>query len=288
MSLVQTLNPGNNDSLVSLANPPQSLPSSLKDQLTSGNLLALTGYPELPATHPKHGRYEVRTGHRNIHKPTYIVSLPFELREEIYTYLVFASSFEVLRVCRSINMQATPLLYKYGIYHIRAIHLPPQYPISIPPSTTLAKIQNIYISMPDIRIAEGFPWKHDISPQTKSLLRQFGGDDDHRKVCHLDLQAWDLTEQMVSLLRTFLGFERIRITVRLRSYDIEDDEGHTLSYTLGIEEQREDYIKEMDERLGPWLGPADCTSIGDSDTADSWGASEILLSLDFRPRALLS
>ncbi|KAL9066083.1 MAG: hypothetical protein Q9161_007808 [Pseudevernia consocians] len=288
MSLVQTLNPDNNDSFVSLPNLSMSLPFSLKDPVPSSNSLALIGYPQFSATHPKQRRYEVRTGYRNINKPTYIISLPFELREEIYTYLVFASSFEVLRVCRSINMQATPLLYKYGVYHIRAIHPPPQYPVSIPPSTTLAKVQNLYISMPDIRIAEGFPWKHVMSAQTKSLLRHFGGDDVYRKVCHLDLQAWDLTEQMVSLLRTFVGFERIRITVRLRSYDIEDDEGDSLSYTLNMKEQREDYIKEMDERLGSYLGPAGCTSIDDPDTADSWGVSESLLSLEFRPRALLS
>ena len=45
-------------------------------------------------------------------KPTYIITLPFELREEIYKYLTLASSFEFLRVCRSINTQAAPLLYK--------------------------------------------------------------------------------------------------------------------------------------------------------------------------------
>lgn len=287
-SSVQLLSPDSENSLFNPANIPREFQLFPEDRPNFSNHLALIQYPRLSSAHLKHRRYEGRIRHHEPDKPIYLITLPFELREEIYTHLALASSFDILRVCRSINTQVTPLLYKYGIYHIRAIHPPHQSSISIPSSDTLARIQNLYISMPDIGFAEGFPWKHDMFSQTKSLLHQFSGDVVHRKVCHLDLQEWDLTEQLVSLLRTFVGFERIKITIRLRSYDAEDDDEHTLSYNLGIKEQREDYVKEMDERLGPWLGPADCTSIDGSDSAEGWGPSEVLLSLDFRPRVLLS
>ncbi|KAF6230556.1 hypothetical protein HO133_004900 [Letharia lupina] len=76
---------------------------------------------------------------------------------------------------------------------------------------------------------------------------------------------------MAGVLRNYVGFERIRITVRLRPYEFGGG-GRVPPFDWEIvEERREDYIKEMDKRLGPWLGPADCMNLGDGTTTEGQG-----------------
>lgn len=286
MSSPQALSP---DLGLNLAILLQELPFSHDTQLSSGYQPTLLQDPEEQSTSASNEQHVDRTGQQDPNKPTYLTTLPFELREVIYTYLAVASSFDFLRVCRSINTQATPLLYKYGTYHIHAIHPRHQYSICLPPSTTLANIQNLYISMPEIRFAGEVPQKHDISSQTLSLLHQFSGDVVRRRLCHLDLQAWHLTDLMGSVLRTFVGFERIRITVRLRPYDGGNGE-RIRPYDWDVEEEeREDYVNAMDERLGPWLGLAQWTVLGDDNTSEGSGnAFESMLFLDFYPGVVVS
>lgn len=286
MSSPQALSP---DLVINLVILLQELPFSHNTQSSSAYQSTLLQDPEELSTSGSNEQHEDRAEQQDQNKPIYLTTLPFELREVIYTYLAVAPSFDFLRVCRSMNTQATPLLYKYGTYHIRAIHPRHQYSICVPPSTTLANIRNLYISMPEIRFAGEVPSKHDISSQTLSLLHRFSGDVVRRRLCHLDLQAWHLTDLMGNVLRTFVGFKRIRITVRLRPYD--DGNGERIRpYDWDVEEEeREDYVNAMAERLGPWLGLAQWTILGDDNTSEGSGnAFESMLFLDFYPGAVVS
>lgn len=77
-----------------------------------------------------------------------------------------------------------------------------------------------------------------------------------------------------------MGFEKIRTTARLRAYDGGNGGGVRPNDWEVAKEGREDYIKAMDVELGPWLGPACCTSIGDG----SGNSFESMLFMDFHPR----
>ena len=108
--------------------------------------------------------------------------------------------------------------------------------------------------MPEIKFAREIPSDYDVSASAMRLLGKFSGPNVRRTFCHLDLQAWQLSERMASLLRTFVGFERIKITVRLRPYEVDYYKGPRPHDREVEEEELEDCIRSFDERLRPWLG----------------------------------
>lgn len=125
-----------------------------------------------------------------------------------------------------------------------------------------------------------------MSSQTLSLLHQFSGDVVRRRLCHLDLQTWYLTDLLASVLRTFVGFERIRITVQLRLNEDDDVDRFRPYDRNDAELEREIYIDDVNERLGPSLGLAQPTFLGEKNTSQGWGnAFDSMLFLDFYPRA---
>ena len=277
----QPSNPESDNATLHPANLLEELPFWQDDRTESRRWWEPTPYPRTQVTSGRDDQNQDSAKQYDPSQPTYLTTLPFELREEIYTHVVLASSFEFLRVCRSINTQATPLLYKHGTYHIRAI--PPRYeqPACMPPSSTLSKIQNLYISMPEIKFGWEIPSDYDVSASAMRLLGKFSGPNVRRTFCHLDLQAWQLSERMASLLRTFVGFERIKITVRLRAYETDYYKGPR-PYDREVEEEEwEDCIRSFNERLGPWLGTADMSAGFGNDEEGSGNCFESMIYFNF-------
>ena len=289
MALSQPFRPESDSSSLHPANLLEELPFWQHERTKHRSRWGLIPYPRTQSTSCKDDQDQDPANQYDPCKPTYLTNLPFELREEIYTHLVLASSFEFLRVCRSVNTQATPLLYKHGTYHIRAIPPRHEQPACIPPPSTLAKIQNLYISMPEIGFAQEIPSERDVSASAMRLLGNFCGPSVRRQFCHLDLQVWQLSERMARVLRTLVGFERIKVTVRLRPYETDPYKGPRPHDPEVQEEEWEDCIRSFDERLGPWLGNADWMSVGFGNDAEGSGnVFESMLFFDFYPEFRMS
>lgn len=288
MSPSQSSNPENDNASFYPANLLQELPFWHHERTKSRRRWGPIPYSRTHATSGRVDRHQDSAKQYDPSQPTYLTTLPFELREEIYKHLVLDSSFEFLRVCRSINTQATPLLYKHGTYHVRAIPSRYELPAYIPPTSILTKIQNLYISMPEIEFAHEIPSAHDASASAMRLLGKFSGPNVRRTFCHLDLQAWELSERMASLLRTFVGFQRIKITVRLRPYEVDYYKGPRPHDREVEEEEWEDCIERFDERLGPWLGTADMSSSFGNGEEGSGNCFESMLFFNFYPGFCMS
>ena len=82
-----------------------------------------------------------------------------------------------------------------------------------------------------------------------------------------DCQAWDLPYDMASMLKTFVGFERMIITARLRSYNIEIYGWRTRP----DDSQIEHYINTMQYELGPWLCPVIFKTMDDGNVTEELG-----------------
>ncbi|CAD6594116.1 MAG: hypothetical protein ASARMPREDX12_008147 [Alectoria sarmentosa] len=191
--------------------------------------------------------------------PTTLLTLPRELRDEIYTYVALSSSFTFLLASRQLHEEGTPLLYKHGTYRLRALtlrqeHLPTP-PLS-PPPISISQIQNLHISMPPIHFGDHKGPNYEISRRTALQLRQFSGTDIRRRMCHFDLQDWTLSKGMARVLCGFGGFDVVRVEVRLKPYG-SDPDGRIRPYDSDREdEQREECVQLIEERLGPALGNA--------------------------------
>ena len=161
--------------------------------------------------------------------PTTILTLPRELRDEIYDYLAISLSFAFLLTCHQINEEGTPLLYKYGIYHRRALihrkeNLPPR-----PKPVPIAKIQNIYISMPPPRFFDGNNPEYEISRRTTQRLNRFAGTAIQRGICHVNLQQYTLSRGLAAVLRGFCGFEIVRVEWALRCLEINGETWYSIT-----------------------------------------------------------
>lgn len=108
--------------------------------------------------------------------PVTLLTLPRELRDDIFTYVALSSTVTFLLTCRQVKEEGyTRLLYKHAIYRVRAWKTPqgtiyPPHPPAPPPT---ALVQNFYISMPPIpfRGAKKGP-NHEIPRRTILLLEQ--------------------------------------------------------------------------------------------------------------------
>ena len=135
--------------------------------------------------------------------------------------------------------------------------------------------------MPKMHFGEEIPSTREISAQVLRRLHRFSGVDIARTFYHLDQQAWPLSERTASLLRGLVAFEGVRITARLRPCMVD-----LVGRIWEIEDEgRETYVGMITERLGPWLGEADWTSLGYANTAERPGIFfESMLVCDFYPR----
>ena len=185
--------------------------------------------------------------------PATLFTLPRELRDEILAYAALSSSFAFLRTCRQLNEEGTPLLYKHAVYDVRILmvrregttrqHL--RAPKNPPP---FHLVQNLYITLPP-------RWSkipnYEIPPSAIALLEQFRGTEIRRRVCHFDLQAETLSAEIVKGLGGLVGFEVVRVQMRLRLYD---RNSHREPECTDVE--RHYCMQLIDERLGPALGKA--------------------------------
>ena len=140
--------------------------------------------------------------------PPTLFTLPRELRDEIFTYVALSSSFTFLLTRRQLNEEGTPLLYKHGIYRIRALtHPNEQRPSRCKPlPSSIARIQNIYISMPKDPRPD---W--EVSRRATRTLKRFAGTTIERGVCHVDLHYCTFAQDLEWLLWEFGGFEVVRL-----------------------------------------------------------------------------
>ena len=119
--------------------------------------------------------------------PSTLLALPRELRDKICTYLALSSDFTILPTCRQLNEEGTPLLYKYGIYRIRALTFRKERLAFAPPLIQASLIQNLFISMPRVLSDKRKSPDYEISLPTEHLLEKFGGTEVRRRWCYFDL-----------------------------------------------------------------------------------------------------
>lgn len=90
--------------------------------------------------------------------PFPLFSLPLELRSMIYTSAIAAGTMSLLRACRTIHHEATPLVQKAGSYRIGTRMYGLEYSIPTPPGAIILPsfpIQNLEINV-TIRRITGF------------------------------------------------------------------------------------------------------------------------------------
>lgn len=143
--------------------------------------------------------------------PTTLLLIPRELRDEIYTYLALSSSFAFLLTCRQVNEEGTPLLYKHGVYRLRALAFRGEHLPRWPEPPPIAKTRNILVSMPPARFKTGRGGHWDMTNRSAQRLNRFAGTEMERGVCHVDLQEWDVNDGLATVLRGFGGFEVVRV-----------------------------------------------------------------------------
>ena len=193
--------------------------------------------------------------------PPTLFTLPRELRDEIFTYIALSSDFTFLLTCRQLNEEGTPLLYKHGIYRVRALTYPKeQLPTRYKPlPSSIARIQNIHISVPK---APRPDW--EMSLRATRALTRFAGTTVERGVCHVDLHYCVFAESLERMLWNFGGFEVVRVEVRSKySWPSMDPER--------VEKERHRFWRDMEDRLGP---------------ATFHELSRFDMVVEFRPRAL--
>ena len=147
--------------------------------------------------------------------PATFLTLPRELRDEIYIYPALASSFAFLLTCRQINEEGTPLLYKHGIYRVCSLDfsvnrlpVPPK-----PPPFRLVQNLNIAISSGNGHAV------YETYLRTLSLLAQFAGTEVHRRVCNVNVGNQFIPKDMARVLCGLDGFEVVRVeTFRIGSW----------------------------------------------------------------------
>lgn len=109
--------------------------------------------------------------------PTTLITLPRELRDEIYTYVALTSNFTFLLTCRQLNDEGTPLLYKHGTYRLRALAFRKERLPAPPTPPPASIIQNLYISMPRIHFGYHKGPNYEIPLRTVRRLGQFAGTE---------------------------------------------------------------------------------------------------------------
>ncbi len=204
--------------------------------------------------------------------PTTLLTLPRELRDQINTYLIFASDFTFLQACRQLNEEGTPLLYKHHVYHIRALTRRNEKlaaPTMLPP---MSLIQNLYISMPPFPSRKMKGPNYEISWQTSTLLSQFSGTEIRRRLCHLDLQKWPFSAELARRLCGFGGFEILRVEVT-----------HLNPSTLyhdpeWPDKHKKDRMEFIQDTIGKAFGKVDWV---DQDLDEEWNKTSVA---EFRPR----
>ena len=176
-----------------------------------------------------------------VNMPPTLFTLPRELRDEMFTYIALSSDFTFLLTCRQLNEEGTPLLYKHGIYCVRALtHPNEQLPTRYKPlPSSIARIQNIHISMPkDPRPG----W--EMSLRATRTLTRFAGTTVERGVCHVDLHYCTFAPDLERMLWKFGGFEIVRVEMWSKCSWRSMDREH-------VEKERHRFWRFMEDRLGP-------------------------------------
>ena len=205
--------------------------------------------------------------------PFTFLMLPCELRDEIYTYAALSSSFNFLCTCRQLNEEGTPLLYKHGIYRMRAMTLRREHLPTLSKRPPFHLIQNLYIAMPPIPFSVDKSPNYDIPRSTIALLEHFRGTEIRRRVCYFDLQAWALSAGMAEGLGGLVGFEVVRVEVQVKLYV-----GYSLGPPVPRETRLDRRVRLMDERFGLALGKARW------EEKDPESLSRAVLVAEFRPQ----
>ena len=207
--------------------------------------------------------------------PFTFLMLPRELRDEIYTYAALSSSFNFLCTCHQLNEEGTPLLYKHGIYRMRAMTLRREHLPTLSKRPPFHLIQNLYIAMPPISLDVHKSPNYEIPRSTISLLEHFRGTEVRRRVCHFDLQDWTLSAGMAEGLGGLVGFEVVRVEVQVKLHD-----GYCLAPPVPGETRLDRRVRLIDERLGLALGKARW----EEKFPENLSRLVLVLVAEFRPR----
>ena len=213
---------------------------------------------------------------------TPILTIPRELRDEIYTYLALSDSFKLLLTCRQFNEEGTPLLYKHGIYRVRTPAFPKE---QLPPHrklhlTSIPKIQNLYIYIPPrSSIINYRDLLLKISKRNTARLNRFAGTAIQRRVCHINLEEWDFSESLIAVLGELRGFEVVRVEKTVVS---PIDHGPRFWIYEDADENKKRYVWSVEGRLGTALGQPEWESKGTKEWSEDL-VGEVLIA-EFRPR----
>ena len=210
--------------------------------------------------------------------PVTLLALPRELRDEIFTYVALSSNFAFLLTCHQLKEEGTRLLYKHAFYRVRALKLHWEHLPAPPRSPPISLVQNLHISMPPIPFGDHKGPNYEIPRRTSLLLEQFAGTETRRRVCHIYLEGWTLSAGMGRVISRFVGFDVVRVEVRLTPYDV-DYEGRLRPYDDQKRvRQRDNRLRLIEERLGSTLGEVKW------EDKESGNCFEDIIVGDFLPR----
>ena len=143
--------------------------------------------------------------------PTTILTIPRELRDEIYTTLALSDSFQILLTCRRLNEEGTPFLDRHGVYRLRALNLNEHRTPARPQLVPSSKIQNLYLSMPPTRLITDERRDCEISHRTRERLEGFADPAIRRDGCYVSLQKGGFSESLGEGLQDVRGFDVVRV-----------------------------------------------------------------------------
>jgi hypothetical protein len=146
-----------------------------------------------------------------------LIRLPREIRDMTYHHMVVDGSISIMQCSSAMQKEMSELLFDHGTCRLNFNFAQNMtlVPAIDPNQTTVDRIQNLSIRV-NTRCngTLGRP-----TPQV-DILSRFSGSTIQRKRCTVSFECWPTTTGMVARdvlwqLRTFTGFEEVRITIDL-------------------------------------------------------------------------
>jgi hypothetical protein len=200
-----------------------------------------------------------------------LMTLPPEIRHNIYRLLIHSGHINILRVSQAINEEGSDFLFKDGVCRI-AFGYKWRPPVMKPTRSLAKRIQTLSVNV-YARYAYHFFNDHDFHRELDAL-RYFGSAAIHRKTCRVSFEVYPSTAEMVVrevlvILASFVGFEEVIVEMRLvgvshiSEYDFESLKKEPPPVPFWFDSQPENVIWRMangaelaQKVLAPTLGPA--------------------------------
>ncbi|KAL2040007.1 hypothetical protein N7G274_007410 [Stereocaulon virgatum] len=165
-----------------------------------------------------------------------LVALAPELRHIIYRQLIVKGHVRILGASQAINKEASEFIFKDGIFRMEFVTSGDSGLPSNLSQLLLENVQNVsirvdnkirnifrselYCLWPSVRRFVRRP-RHLRITQQLELLRPFAGSGIYRKACcvifEVCVESWKMVaEEMLEVLRSFVGFEEVVIEIRMR------------------------------------------------------------------------